>query len=209
MRKLGFFAIVSVFSLSGGLQAFAQQYPGQDFQGTAVSNGYQTYGNAACGPTGQCQEPSPFWTNYYRNVYWPTPFTGQDLNAVTSYFNIQRENGWRLHNTVGNVLFDPQSNCLTGAGKDHVRSIVTTNPSARREIFVLHGATPQQTAQRIESVQVAVSTLLPTGELPQIYTTDRDAPGSRGDYQTKVYRDMMTKLPGPVLPPSTASQNGP
>ena len=128
---------------------------------------------------------------------------------MTSYFAVQRENGWKMHNTVGHVLFDPQSNCLTEAGKNHIRSILTDNPLDRRAVFVLQGPSPQHTAQRVESVQLAISALLPTGDLPAIYITDRDAPGSSGAYQTAVTRAMMTSLPSPRLPAFNGSQSGP
>jgi len=165
--------------------------------------------------TGQCgcaactQQPSECWTIFYRNTRWPSPFKLQDIDSVTSYFAVQRENGWKMHNTVGHVLFDPKSDCLTEAGKNHIRSILTDNPADRRVVFVLQGQSPQQTSQRIESVQLAISELVPTGDLPPIYVTDRDAPGSSGAYQTAVTRAMMTSLPAPRLPSFNAAQGNP
>lgn len=167
--------------------------------------------NAGCGGGANCSHgPSAFWTAYYRNVHWPSPFKIQDLNAVTSYFDIQRENGWKLHNTLGNALFDPQTNCLTDSGKRHIHSILADAPAHRRAVFVLQGESPHQTAQRVESVQLAISTYLPTGELPPIYLTDRDAPGSPGTYQIEAYRHAVVealKGSGGALPGSRFQVN--
>ncbi len=167
------------------------------------------HGHAGCGCPACSQGPSSFWTTFYRNTRWPSPFKLQDIDAVTSYFAVQRENGWKMHNTVGHVLFDAQSNGLTDAGRNHIRSILTDNPIDRRVIFVLQGQSPQQTAQRVESVQLAVSALIPAGELPAIYITDRDAPGSSGAAHTALTRARMTSMPSPRLPSFHASQGNP
>ena len=89
---------------------------------------------------------------------------------------------------------------LDQAGKNHIRSILHDNPSDRRVVFVLHGQNPKQTAKRVESTQLAISEIIPVGDLPPIYLTDRDAPGSSGAYQTAVMRAMMTSMPAPRLP---------
>jgi hypothetical protein len=130
------------------------------------------------------------------------PFRSQDVSAVTSFFEVQRENGWRMHNTVGHAMFDPQTHCITSSGKNHIRSILGDNPSDRKVIFVLAGQNQQQTASRVESTQQAVSEILPVGSLPPIYVTDRDAPGSSGAYQTAVNRALMSSVPAPRLPAS-------
>jgi hypothetical protein len=163
------------------------------------SQGHCSHGHG-CSHCGSGTQPSKFWTTFYRNTRWPMPFRAQDVNAVTSFFDVQRENGWKLHNTLGHALFDPQTHALTDAGKTHIRSILIDNPAERRAVFVLQGITPEQTARRVESTQMAISAMLPTGELPPIYLTDRDAPGSSGAYQTAVTRAMMTSMPAPRLP---------
>ncbi len=201
-----------------------QPYPGQPMppqsystEGIPGQHEFYAQQGQACnqGNSGGCncpactQQPSACWTTYYRNTRWPSPFKLQDINAVSSYFAVQRENGWKMHNTLGHILFDAQTNCLTDAGKNHIRSILGDNPLDRRTVFVLQGQTPKQTAERIESVQLAISALIPAGDLPAIYVTDRDAPGSSGAYQTAVTRAMMTSIPAPRLPTFNASQGTP
>lgn len=187
------------------VEAFGQyNQPGQPSASCQTCDQGMGYHSGHCqcaqGHCGHGQQQSAFWTSYYRNARWPTPFRAQDVNAVTSYFDVQRENGWRLHNTVGHVLFDPATGQLTDAGKNHIVSILNDNPVDRRAIFVLQGENAKQTAQRVESTQLAVSQMLPVGDLPPIYVTDRDAPGSSGAYQTAVMRAMVSSMPKPRLP---------
>ena len=141
-----------------------------------------------------------FHYDYYRNARWPTPFRAMDTSAVLSYFEVQRNNGWKLHNTLGTAMFDSTTHLLTDSGRAHLRWIVTNAPQDRRVLFVLQGLTQQETAQRIESTQLAVSEMVPVGPLPKIYLTDTDAPGSSGVYQTAVVRAMTNSVPAPRLP---------
>jgi hypothetical protein len=201
VSQTGPYHVTSHEMLSGGEPWGQAQYgSGQSAHGTCSPD---------CVHCGHAQKPSSFWTSYYRNLRWPMPFRAQDVSAVTSFFDVQRENGWKLHNTVGHALFDPATHRLTDAGKNHIQSILTDNPIDRRAVFVLQGATPQQTAARVESTQLAISAMLPAGELPPIYLTDRDAPGSAGAYQTAITRAMMTSMPEPRLPAVSTGPSGP
>ncbi|MCA9183951.1 MAG: hypothetical protein KDA51_20960 [Planctomycetales bacterium] len=137
--------------------------------------------------------------DYYRNKMWPLPFRAQDTRAVLDHFAVQRNNGWKLHNTIGASMFDPITQQLTDSGKAQVRWIVTRAPLDRRVVFVLQGDAPNQTAARVESTQLAISEIIPVGPLPQLYVTDQDAPGSSGVYQTAITRAMQTSVPAPRL----------
>jgi hypothetical protein len=178
----------------------SQQYHGQ------VQQQFGNHGGQ-CGP--DCnQGPSAFWTSYYRNARWPLPFRGQDVSAVTAYFDVQRENGWRMHNTVGHAMFDPRTNCLTQAGKNHIQSILRDNPSDRKVVYVLQGQNQQQTSTRVQSTELAISEILPVGDLPPVYVTDRDAPGSSGAYQTSVMQALKSSTPTPRLTSAGAGGGG-
>jgi len=146
--------------------------------------------------------------DYYRNRMWPAPFTAADTNSVTAIFDQQRSNGWRLHNTLSTAMFDPRTNCLTEAGKAHVKWIVTNAPQSRRVVFVLQDADQQLTSTRVESTQLAISEVVPVGPLPQIYLTDREPFGSSGVYQTAVHRAMANSLPAPRLTSTGGSGSG-
>ena len=140
-----------------------------------------------------------FHYDYYRNKMWPMPFRAMDARSVLAHFDVQRSNGWKLHNTLGASMFDPNTQQLTDSGREHVKWIVTRAPRDRRVVFVFQGGTQSETAARVESTQLAISELIPVGPLPQLYVTDQDAPGSSGAYQTAVGRAMATSIPSPRL----------
>ncbi len=157
----------------------------------------------AC-PEGMTRSQS-FHYDYYRNKEWPKPFRAMDTTGVLNYFEVQRNNGWKMHNTLGNAMFDPNTHALTDSGVNHMQWIITQAPQDRRVVFVLVGTDQQETARRVESTQLAISKMVPVGPLPTIYLTDRDAPGSSGVYQTAINRAMTSSVPAPRLP---AASNG-
>ncbi len=146
--------------------------------------------------------------DYYRNKMWPTPFRAADTRSVMSFFNTQANIGWRLHNTVGEAMYQVQTGQLTDSGKAHVKWIVTRAPQERRIVFVKKGVNQKQTAARVEATQVAISEYVPTGQLPQIYLTDRESPGSSGAYHAAINRAMNASVPNPRLEVSDAASAG-
>jgi hypothetical protein len=180
---------------------------------TVVASGFGSVANAQFPFTQNSAEKCPPSSDnsctydYYRNRMWPAPFTAADTNSVTAIFDQQRSNGWRLHNTLSTAMFDSRTNCLTEAGKAHVKWIVTNAPQSRRVVFVLQDASQQVTSTRVESTQLAISEVLPVGPLPQIYLTDREPSGSSGVYQTAVNRAMSNSVPAPRLTSSGGSSS--
>ena len=140
--------------------------------------------------------------DYARNNCWPQPFRGADANSVSAPFEIMRHNGWREHNTVGTALFSPQ-HALSEAGQLKIQWIVSQAPQNQRIVYVMSGRTNEETAARVESVQLAVSQMVPTGPLPQILITDIEPTTSSGAYQTLVHRALIKTTPTPRLTPFT------
>jgi hypothetical protein len=136
--------------------------------------------------------------DYARNNSWPQPFRGADANSVVAPFEVMRNNGWREHNTVGSALFSTQ-HCLSEAGQLKVQWIVLQAPQSQRVVYVKSGRTSEETAARVESVQLAVSQLIPTGPLPQILVTEIEPTPSSGAYQTLVHRALVKTTPTPRL----------
>jgi hypothetical protein len=136
--------------------------------------------------------------DYARNNCWPQPFRGADANSVVAPFEIMRNNGWRENNTLGSLLFSKQ-NTVSEAGQLKIEWIVTQAPSNQRIVYVKSGRNKEETAARVESVQLAVSQLIPTGPLPQILVTDIEPTTSSGAYQTLVHRALIKTTPTPRL----------
>ncbi len=134
-----------------------------------------------------------------RNAAWPQPFRGIDAAAVVSPFEIQKANGWRLFDTIGATYFD-ETNALNDSGVRKIATSLSKNPSNHRVIYVLKGDTPEHTATRLESVQIAVSQLVPVDTLPEIFITDRDTDSVSGENQTLLNRGLSQTTPAPRLP---------
>jgi hypothetical protein len=135
--------------------------------------------------------------DYARNNCWPNPFRGLDANSVVAPFDVMRNNGWREYNTVAGAFFS--SSGLSEAGQLKVQWIVTQAPQNQRVVYVKSGRTSEETAARVESVQLVVSQLIPIGPLPQILVTDIEPTTSSGAYQTRVARAINDTTPVPRL----------
>lgn len=159
--------------------------------------GGQTFGQQCT--QANCEEPSMWHYIYYRNTRWPEPFRAQDTMAVLQMFEAQRNNGWKLQNTIGQAMFDARTCQLTDAGEAHIRWILTQAPLDRRSVFVFQADDQATTAKRVEAVQLVISKMIPVGQLPPVYLTDRDAPTSPGSYQTTLQRALSNSIPSPRL----------
>lgn len=137
-----------------------------------------------------------------RNNAWPQPFRAADTASVVAPFEIMKNNGWRDHNTLGSIVFNEDSD-LSDAGSLKVQWILTQAPKNQRVIYVKSGVNPEQTSLRVESVQLAVSQLVPTGPLPQIIVTDIEPPTASGAYETLINRALIRTTPSPRLIPYT------
>lgn len=158
-----------------------------------------------CPSLAQAQAPSEnsWHVDRLRNNAWPQPFRSMDAASAWAPFEIMKQNGWREFNTIGHGFFDERGR-LTEAGNLKVHQSLTTSPPNRRSIFVLQGSNDQETAARVESVQVAVSGYIPTGPLPEIAVTNVEPAASSGQYQTTINRALARTTPAPRLPKMTS-----
>ncbi|MCM2369380.1 hypothetical protein [Aporhodopirellula aestuarii] len=142
---------------------------------------------------------------FYRNAAWPDPFNEVDALQTVAPFEVMKTNGWRLHNTIGHELFRAGDGALLAAGHNRVRWIATQAPLARREIYVLEGANPNETGARVAAVRDAVAGLAVDGVSPQILVTHSVPATTPGSMATKINRDRFENIPVPKLPTTTAS----
>lgn len=105
---------------------------------------------------------------FRRNNCWPQPFVIPDRVAVRSPFVVMIQNGWQVQNTLSDEHFDPETGELIGAGELKVRGILIESPPERREVFILRGKNPQDTANRMHSVEGYAATIMHPGEHPKI-----------------------------------------
>jgi hypothetical protein len=133
-----------------------------------------------------------------RNNAWPQPFRAADANSVVAPFEVMRNNGWRECNTLGSAVFTKE-NVLSEAGNLKIEQILTQSPASQQIVYVKSSIRKEETDMRVESTQLAVSKLVPTGPLPQILVTNIEPSTSSGVYQTTVQRALITTTPTPRL----------
>lgn len=150
-----------------------------------------------------------FWhkvhVGFHRNNAWPDPFNEADALEVVTPFEIMKQNGWRLHNTIGHELFREGDGALLASGSRRVHWIATQAPVSRRSLFVLRGNTPEETKSRVASVHQTLGSLNLQGPPPEIMVTDVEPGASSGAWAVKVNREWLESLPSPQLPQTSAS----
>lgn len=149
-----------------------------------------------------------FWhglnVGYARNNAWPDPFNEADAMQVVMPFEIMKQNGWRMHNTIGHELFREGDGALLAAGSKRVQWIASQAPVSRRSLFVLRGTSPEETKARVASVHQTLASLNLPGQPPQITVTDVEPGASSGAWAVKVNREWLDSLPIPQLPQTSA-----
>lgn len=149
-----------------------------------------------------------FWhrckVDFHRNNSWPEPFLSADKIAVRTPYCIQTDNGWKMQNTVGTFLFDPETQRINQAGDLLVKWIITQAPVNRRAVFVLRGDTAEITAARVESVQAAVAKYGVNCVCP-VLLTDTEPAGWSAAYIDSITQQFNATIPAPRLP---ARDNG-
>ncbi len=150
-----------------------------------------------------------FWhgvhVDSHRNNAWPDPFNEADAMQVVAPFEVMKNNGWRLHNTIGNELFRGDG-VLLASGNRRVEWIANQAPQARRDVFVMRGRTPQETDARVESVRQTLASIQSnSGQPAQVWVTDVEPSTASGAWATQINRTWLQELPPPRLPGTSAS----
>lgn len=150
-----------------------------------------------------------FWhkvgVGYQRNNAWPDPFNEADAIAVITPFEIMKNNGWVLHNTLGAEQFRAGDGALLTAGQTNLAWIARQAPESRRQVFVVRGSSQQETEARLVSVRDALQQYHVAGPAPEVFVTDRVPPTAPGSWATKVNRAWLEELASPKLPNSSAA----
>ena len=152
-----------------------------------------------------------FWhrthVDFYRNNTWPEPFLSADRNIARVPFCIQADNGWKVQNTVGSILFNPENQQLNQAGDLLVKWIVTQAPIHRRAVFVVKGDNPMITQARVESVNAAIAKYAGGPVCPVMLTTT-EPEGWPGSYIDSISQQFNSTIPSPRLPSDSGGGGG-
>ncbi len=164
-----------------------------------ISCGLVTIAGVSSGCVNWSQMKQECHTDRMRNSAWPQPFRSADAAAVVAPFEVMKANGWQEFNTLAHCFFD-ESNQLTDAGHLKVQEVLTMTAQSKAPIYVQQAESQQATAARVESMELAISALIPEGPLPQIAVTNTAPSTSSGAYQTVVSRALIQTTPNPRLP---------
>ena len=152
-----------------------------------------------------------FWhgvhVDFHRNNSWPEPFRTADRANAREAWCIMTDNGWKMQNTIGSILFDRETNQLNNAGDLLVKWIVTQAPQHRRAVFVYKGDSAEITATRVESVQAAVARHASGCACPVIIT-DTEPTGWSAAYIDSITQQFNATIPSPRLPAAEGGAGG-
>jgi hypothetical protein len=152
-----------------------------------------------------------FWHNlhvdYARNNAWPDPFNEVDANMVMAPFDVMKANGWRMHNTIGHELFRTGDGALLAAGHKRIHWIATQAPTARRSVYVMRGASDEETQARVAAVRNTLANVNVIGPAPAVLVTDIEPATSSGAWATKINREWLEHLTAPQLPSQSVTGN--
>jgi hypothetical protein len=138
--------------------------------------------------------------DFKRRNCWPEPFVYSDRQAVREPLAVMVGNGWQRQNLVSDPHFQSGGTELSEAGRRRLLDILNEAPEQHRVIFVYRGASPQETATRIATVQLFVSQSAYGGQAIPVVESSRPGdewPASRIDAVT---RKFEAAVPDPKLP---------
>lgn len=144
-----------------------------------------------------------------RNNCWPQPFNVPDRMAVRSPFEVMIRNGWQVQNTLSDEHFDSETGELVGAGELKARDILIAHPRGHRQIYVLRGRSPQDTANRERSVAKFAQKILHPGERPQISESEVRPRGWSAEYINNIGARYNASAPDPRIPSSSGGGGTP
>ncbi len=143
-----------------------------------------------------------FHVDYQRNNAWPQPFREMAAKQTRAPFEIQKLNGWRLHNTISHELFVAGDGQLTYAGQRQLENIMTRVPPQYRSVFVVRAGSQAETEARVTAVRNSLARMTHGGgQVPEVGIADRANPTSSGSMASAINRAWADALPEPVLPP--------
>ena len=144
---------------------------------------------------------------YYRNAYWPKPFSEPDQQAVRAPFLVMAEKGWERQNTLSNHHFKERTTQLNEAGHRKLRWIATQAPVDHRTVFVEQQGMAQADDARLAEVRKFAERYQGNGQVA-VQASDTISRGRPGEYSEMVSEKFRASTPEPRLPASSGEDFG-
>jgi hypothetical protein len=147
-----------------------------------------------------CDLGSDLVKNFKRRNCWPEPFVYADRQTAQEPLAAMVGNGWQRQNLVSDVHFENGGAQLNETGRRKVLAILNEAPEQHRIVYVYRGATPQETAVRMATVEQFVAQSAYGGQLAPVYESSRPDNGWPADQVEAVSRKFQASFPDPRLP---------
>lgn len=154
-------------------------------------------------PTG-C--PETCVQRYHTAHYWPDPYRWQDRASVRAHINASSSAGWLTSTTLYEQHFDPNTQELNDAGRNHLKWILLYAPPQRRTPWVQAGDSPEVSQARLANVQMIAASIAPPQCVPQIMLRICQPYGASAQEVDLVRRAYLSSMPDPRI--SYTPQNG-
>jgi hypothetical protein len=150
------------------------------------------------------------WNHHYhvvkeRNTYWPEPFVEADRMSVEDPFRLMVQNGWKRQNLMSSHHFD--GGRLNEAGRIRAQRLISQSPVEYRTIFVERSLDPQETHERVASVQNWAQKVTRGDHVP-VHASDMTPIASEGDRLDAINRKADAAIPEPRMPASSGTLTG-
>ncbi|MCG8585370.1 MAG: hypothetical protein MI757_11725 [Pirellulales bacterium] len=140
-----------------------------------------------------------------RNTCWPKPFIDADRESVEEPFRLMVANGFRRQHLMSAHHFDGGK--LNEAGRIKAVWLISQTPAHRHSIFVQRSLDPQETHDRIASVQDWANKIS-RGRPVSVMASDMAPRPSAGDRLDMINRKADETIPSPRIPASSGTLTG-
>jgi hypothetical protein len=148
-----------------------------------------------------------FCAEYYRNEYWPRPYSDLAAQSWREPQILQAENARLQMLSIWDYHFEPDTGRLNAMGKQRLQNIVDQADALGRTIYVRRTQNPQQTQLRVVAVREQLDKLSDTQGLFDVVEANASPSGVSGDEAQRAV-DLLTAPPGTRIPASTSSYGG-
>lgn len=140
-----------------------------------------------------------------RNTCWPKPFIDADRESVEEPFRAMVHNGFKRQHLLSAHHFE--GGTLNEAGRMKAIWLISQTPAHRHSIFVQRSMDPQETHDRISSVQSWANKIARGGPVT-VMASDMAPRPSAGDRLDMINRKADETIPNPRIPASSGTLTG-
>jgi hypothetical protein len=141
----------------------------------------------------------PWLHTYHASHYWPHPYNCQDRQIVNTFSAIQVSNGWVEATTFFDYHFEPDTNVLNHAGKQHLEWILSQAPMECRTPYLAQSFDPAINIARVEALEQEMAVLVgPEHSLPVLLRVASPSPRRASEIDS-IYQLRNSNILPPII----------